>query len=568
MNFSKGSSMKILFVIIFICYSLLNHYDTFCQNYLLTMIDIEKNEKNVNRSFNDYFEAFEYSQKYINKKHENGYIEACYDRLTIFENKVNLYTNLGKQYITSKIVYKDIEAQIFNEINVKLKKYIEKPVNFQEIELINLKLINYYENNGYPFISIKYDSIQIVENSMAFYMNIDKGSMYLIDSIHYKGNSKINTKFLNNYLDISENDFYNELKIKSISQKISELEFIETTVAPAIEFHKQDAELFIFINEKKANIFNGIVGFLPNSENSKKIQLSGDINLKIMNSLHQGETFDFIWKKYKPLSQNLDIYFDMPYIAGTNFGIEENVSIEKVDTTYLKLINYTGIQYYFSGKNFVSTYISNNNSFLLGKNELLTNEYKNYKSNLLGLKFSFQQLDYQFNPRKGYLFLFKSGFGIKTINDSLKTNQSENELIFQYFLTIYKNFILKIENKSSLLYNNKEILENELYKIGGINNLRGFDEKAVLTSGFSIFSIELRYIYEKNSNVYLFSDFGYLLKNTDAEYIENYPISFGTGLNFSTDAGIFTLSYGIGKLSGNPYILKNAKIHFGFVSIF
>jgi outer membrane protein insertion porin family len=46
------------------------------------------------------------------------------------------------------------------------------------------------------------------------------------------------------------------------------------------------------------------------------------------------------------------------------------------------------------------------------------------------------------------------------------------------------------------------------------------------------------------------------------------PMSVGAGINFETKAGIFNLSYAIGKQQGNGFDLRIGKIHAGLTALF
>ena len=51
-------------------------------------------------------------------------------------------------------------------------------------------------------------------------------------------------------------------------------------------------------------------------------------------------------------------------------------------------------------------------------------------------------------------------------------------------------------------------------------------------------------------------------------YLKDTPYSIGFGMAFETKAGIFNISYGVGKNNNQPFELKNSKVHFGYISVF
>jgi len=110
-----------------------------------------------------------------------------------------------------------------------------------------------------------------------------------------------------------------------------------------------------------------------------------------------------------------------------------------------------------------------------------------------------------------------------------------------------------------------------LYRIGGLESIRGFDEQSIVANWYNILTVEFRYLISSNSHFSVFGDFGYtqnsFLKLTIPDYYD-LPIGVGAGLNFETSAGIFSLNYALGKHLNNNFNLKSGKIHFGFLNYF
>jgi hemolysin activation/secretion protein len=114
----------------------------------------------------------------------------------------------------------------------------------------------------------------------------------------------------------------------------------------------------------------------------------------------------------------------------------------------------------------------------------------------------------------------------------------------------------------------ENLFENELFRLGGIRNMRGMDENSVTASSFFLGSLEFRYLFEEQSNLFLFFDGGYYQKNIPAALTEDTPIGFGVGMNLQTRAGIFTISYAMGRQFDNPLNIGNAKVHIGYIQRF
>jgi hemolysin activation/secretion protein len=111
------------------------------------------------------------------------------------------------------------------------------------------------------------------------------------------------------------------------------------------------------------------------------------------------------------------------------------------------------------------------------------------------------------------------------------------------------------------------IYQNELYRFGGQNSLRGFNEDELFASARSVITLEYRFLLDRNSNVFVFYDQAYS-ENSAIKYSKDQPFGFGTGLSFGTNLGIFSVSYALGSQMQNPILLKNGKIHFGYIAYF
>ncbi|MEZ4947969.1 MAG: hypothetical protein R2784_01015 [Saprospiraceae bacterium] len=98
--------------------------------------------------------------------------------------------------------------------------------------------------------------------------------------------------------------------------------------------------------------------------------------------------------------------------------------------------------------------------------------------------------------------------------------------------------------------------------------MRGFDEEAIFSTHYLVSTLEYRILTGQNSYFFAFFD-GAVTRNFIRDKNEtDYPIGFGAGLTFETQAGIFGLSYALGRQQGNPIDFRAGKIHFGYVSLF
>lgn len=516
--------------------------------------------------------------------YEEGYITASIDSIYEDSAKTIAWLMSGKIYQLSGINKGNLSEFILNESGYKEKLYRDRPFNPGEIRVLAENILTYCENHGHPFASLKLDSVSIgPDNNISASINLQLNQKVSIDSIIIKGNSRIHRKFIRNYLNIKPGDVYNELKMSRIAGKINELPFVSVIRPHEVAFSEDKATLILYIDKQKASQFDGIIGIAPNEQTTGKLLLTGDVKLKLLSAFNRGELIDFNWKKLEAETQSLNFNFNFPFLFSTPFGVDYKLKLFKKDTSYLTLNNNIGIQVLFSGYNHVKAFYENQRSNLLSTNglEFATTlpEYADINTSLYGAGIDFETYDYSYNPQRGFGLLMSGAIGTKEVKKNsnvnpalydsipLKSTLYRLELNVNYFIPLFRNNTLMLANKSGFLENNN-LFDNELFRIGGLKTLRGFDEESISASLYSIFTLEYRFLFDRNSFFQLYIDGAYYERNANAGYYNDMPLGFGVGVNFETRAGIFALSYALGKSDGQSIEFRSAKIHFGLTAKF
>jgi outer membrane protein assembly factor BamA len=350
-----------------------------------------------------------------------------------------------------------------------------------------------------------------------------------------------------------------------------------------VVFTDDKAKLILYLDKKRASQFDGILGIAPNDDVDGKLLLTGDIKLKLLSAFNRGELIDLNWRKLEAQSQDLRFHFNFPFIFNTPFGFDYQLQLYKKDTSYLTLNNHIGIQVLFNGYNHVKAFFENQASNLLSTEglEFATTlpEYADVTTNMYGLGMDYSKLDYRYNPSRGFRFDADGAIGSKNIKRNSNVNQAlydsiplnstlyRIQLVVQGFIPIFRQTTFMVGNRSGYL-ENKNLFDNELFRIGGLKTLRGFDEESITASAFSIFTLEFRYLFDLNSFFHVFFDGAYYERNANSGYFKDTPYGIGVGVNFETRAGIFALSYAMGSRDGQALQFKSAKVHFGLTARF
>ena len=514
---------------------------------------------------------------------QDGYIAASFDSRIKDSITILAYLNIGEKYLWVNLKKGNVENALLQEAGYKEKTFSRKPVDYKDVVTLNEKIIKYCENNGYPFASVRLDSIAFSDSSLSASIHLSKNSKIKIDSVVMRGKARLAKVYLQNYLNVKPGDLYDESKISVISTKIKELQFLREIRPFNIIFNNTKAKIVIYADKKKNSRFDGVLGVLPNSQTTGKLMLTGEANLSLINSFYRGEMIDINWRKLQQNTQDLKMGFVYPYLLNTPFGADIKFKLYKNDTLYINIERDLGIRYIFTGNNYIKAFVENNTTSLLSTSQYKyatkLPAYSDVSSTMYGLEYKMQKLDYFLNPRKGFEVTITGSAGNKHIKKNpdlneelytgLKLNSTQYKLggMLSYYIPVIVKSTIKL-GIDAVALRSENIFENELFKIGGLKSLRGFDEEVITASFYDIATVEYRFIFEQNSYLFAFWNGAYYESRTVNKFIHDTPYGFGAGVCFETKAGIFSLSYALGKQFNNPIYFKSAKIHFGIVNYF
>jgi outer membrane protein assembly factor BamA len=509
---------------------------------------------------------------------EKGYLTASFDKTYWVKDTLfaDFYTD--KSYSWATLKPGDVPDEYLTKARFREKIYRNQPLNPLAVQKLFDRLVSQAENNGFPFAQISLDSIEIDSNSLSAILHLEKNQYTTIDSVIIKGSINTNRRYIENYIGFKKGRPFNQSQLKSIPNRLREIPFARVIKPYEIGMRPGKSDIYVYLDQRRASNFDGIIGIQP-EDGTGKITFTGDVKLSLLNALKQGETIKLRWQRLQTNTQELNLRFAYPFILNTPIGVAAEFDLYRQDTLFSQIRSRLGFQYFFSGGNFVSVFYENAQSNVISNSITTINNYVDSRINMFGIGASITQLDYRFNPRRGYYIDANVAGGEKVIIENPNVDEADYDGINLesdiYNINLHAGYFIPFGRRSTLLlrtiggyFINDNMFKNEMYRIGGLKTLRGFDEQSILASAYIIGTIEYRFILEENSNVFLFFDQGAYQDKSRQETIEDTPFGFGGGISFETKPGIFSLTYALGKQFNNPIEIRSGKIHFGFISFF
>ncbi len=436
------------------------------------------------------------------------------------------------------------------------------------------KQIERFSNNGYPFASIMIDSVELLEGQLNVLSIVGKGPLVKNDSAFFYQDLKTNPSFLYQSLDHVPGKLYSQKNYQALGRKMSRISFLSLKRPVDISFQDGLAKIYLDIEESRSNSFKGVLGLQQQNESSNLI---GNISLDIKNLFQSGKELRLDWERFAENSQELLLYYKHPFFLSSKLAPSFQFEILRQDSIFLTRSSSLGVSTFFSAKAEIGFSYQRRRGTLLSTDIELISEggladftTDNYQIRIENSDFSL------FNQFKNHMAWFASiGVGQKQIDRNLSLADSFYDTlelssdIFNLEVAIGRQLrlfrrITFYQYLGAGLIENDELLNNERFRLGGLNSFRGFNEKFFFADQYLISRSEIRSFFEKGSYLYLFYDL-LLLEN---EGVSEEP--FGTGLGFSleTSSGQFSFAMALGKSANQLFDLSNLKIHFGYLTRF
>jgi len=478
----------------------------------------------------------------IEKTSDSSFVGALelnrkYKKLTLFYDK----------QLIPKEILKKITATITEDTF---------SVSFERTEETLQFLTNYLVNQGNTFSSLSLTEIKKSNDQVTARLVSSKSRTRTIDDIVIKGYSKFPSSYLKYNNRIRKGTVFNKTNIIARSKTIDNLGFAKNNKPPEVLFEKDSTKVYLYLEKRSANTFDGFLGFSSDTE-SGNLELNGYLNLNLINNLNYGEQLNLIYKSDGNEQQRFQADITLPYILKTPIGIEAGLTIFKKDSSFLITDQKVNLNYLINDKKKLSlTYKTTISDILLEKPQPALN-INDFSSSFFGI--AFDHIERQNNslfPIKNQ-YTFTAAFGSrKTTTETI--DQIKGSLSVHYTFELnQRNFIL-LKNETAALFSDN-LFTNELYRFGGINSIRGFEENSINASLYNTLNSEYQYILSQNLYIHTIIDYAYFEDETN-ELSDNLT-SFGFGLGLNTQTGLFRIIFANGKNSDSNFKFSNTKVH-------
>jgi translocation and assembly module TamA len=513
----------------------------------------------------------------------NAYLTASADEMRWTRDTVRVRLYVGEQFRWAYLRNGNLGDGLLTRAGYREKFFRNTPFVPEDWARLQERILTEAENQGFPFATVGLDSIRLDGHDIAGRVVLKRGRAVVFDSLQIVGNTKTKKRFLTKYLQIFPNQPFSQQRVAAAAQLLRQLPYVKLRAEPEVRFAKGRARVYLLLDDRPSNQFDAIVGILPNSNSTQTgVQFTGDVTINLRNIKGGGKQIGLQWRKTDALSQLLDAQYVHPNFFGTPLELAGTFNLYKQTNDFTTVKPRLQLTYPTAQAGRISFFAEQRGSFIdipadttvLPAN--LDSQYNSY-----GLAYAWNGLDDLFFPHRGYLINFQGSAGTKVISRNarllpelydtiqLRSTQYSLGMRLERYFPVKRAGVLLLRVRGDGLFSPR-LYTNDLFRLGGLNSLRGFNENQFYASSYAIATAEFRQFISTDSYVFLFADQAYFRHDVQRDKYDDLPTGLGTGLSFRTAAGMFQFVYSVGQsnFANQSFGLKSSKIHFGLTSRF
>lgn len=522
-------------------------------------------EKKDTITFLNYKELEIYLKAHTRYLRNQGYLSARFSK----PKKINDSSYTSTIKANSKTNYLKIRnpQDLPTTILKKLPK--NNTINIAETEPFIASINEQLSAEGQTFNNVSLNSFEKRNDTLTANIKIASNRKRTLDSIVIKGYEKFPTSYLKYYSNLRTGNTFDRNKINSNALLLDNLPFAKNKRSAEVLFNPNQTVLYLYLEKNNANNFDGFLGF-STEEESGNLVLDGYLNLNLINNLNYGEEISITYKSDSNTQQLFKVNARLPYIFKLPLSLEAGLEIFRQEDEFSLTEQKIGFSYAFTNRLQTSIGYKKIESADLNENENVVSINQNFDASFFNTETAFRirQASNLF-PIKTQLVI-NTEIGRRTPGN---TNQLKVGALLQHIFSFNNRNSLFISSNSQWLQSNN-YLPNELFRLGGILSIRGFEENSLRASLYSVLNTEYRYLLTNSIYVHSIIDFGYIDNQTILSSSSNETIgsenlsSIGVGFGMLTKAGLFKLNYANGRSSSIPFEFRNSKVHISLTAFF
>ena len=399
-----------------------------------------------------------------------------------------------------------------------------------------------------PDLTIEYrlHSYQLNSNSATY---VQHSEYKPLDTIFVVFDEPINNRTLNQIISpLRSADIGNDIG-PLLNQIRNRYYFL--TKMPEYQFgiHKKD-RLGIILNIRPEfnSYFSGHFGLHQTIDGSWSIV--GEMDLHFENIWETAGENNLYWQRIDSTSQKFKIHMYEPHLLGWVIGTDLKYSQEIFKGLFTD--SQTNFAWQIPGFSLGSIYLGYVSGEIIPTDKGLSIGYLQSRFKALSIAFKHDSHNRRILPNQGVKLNLDADIGVQGDDAYIQAEfEGDRYLSISKQLNIYTGIWGKI-----ISLNNNKVPISRRVRFGGINGLRGYNDKEFSADAVSIQTLELHYMPTMYWRTEIFLDMAFI------KALDHIPFGLGFGFSQVNDSAVIKVQYALPKDNG----ILDGKLHLSWVS--
>lgn len=431
-----------------------------------------------------------------------------------------------------------------------------------------------YESGGYPVARVSIETISAVEgkeNEIKITLAIEEGAAVRVSELTIDGNRTTNDDVIVREARMDENQVYTEQLGERLKRRLEKLDLFSSVSVPQFYISGEGkGGLFIRVSEGNPNLFDGVLGYVPGTNQGQKGFVTGLVDVQLRNLFGTGRRLATRWYRENQVTQELALRYMEPWLASLPVNAIVGFFQRKQDSTYVRQTFDGSLAVMVTEELSAGFSIEQANVF---RTDRPGNPVGGSRALNFGLSVFFDSRDSPVLPTGGVLYRTTYEIGTKVLEgrapDRGRSEDRTGRLTFDL-----ENYLSPLSRQVLALaghirdFQSSIIDQSDLFRLGGAASLRGYRESQFVGSRIIWGTIEYRFLSGGKSFFYGFLDAGSIVVPENAlaglKKSEQTKLGYGVGVRLDTSLGLIGVSLALGE----DDTLRTGKLHLRLVNEF
>ncbi len=421
------------------------------------------------------------------------------------------------------------------------------PATRAGFEKIAGALLEFYTERGYPFAQVCIEDLKLgTEGTMDVTMRIVAGPLSVFDTCMVTGIDPRTAEYLVRISSVAPGEPFSSEAIETSKRVFRSHRFLSVDDSVELLFRGDFSKCIpVFkLQRLPTNFIEGSLGYQP-AYGSQSAYVRGFARLEFENLFGRGRRFSIRYNKKDPFSHEVNLGYYQPFVFYRPLSIAFDLGQLQFDSLYQKISCDSRIEYGRAGN--ASVRISGGWSRYTPRGLIFRGIYHSRRwawgvGSTISLDFAGAShtfdLDISYGSKRQYRFA-----GVMPENTRIADTRLEGQYEFRTPLTgpLHQRSTL---SGRAIVTDETVIPPSDLYKLGGLQNLRGYREDQFFCERYVLGTIQPCLLMTTGAELHLFSDLAWL-RQSPGEALFRYGI--GTGFEFTLPTGKLVLDLAWGR---------------------